>query len=60
RPLRLTSVVLQSNTPYKNVMQNFALTEADLAQQGITHQAMDGISVEQVMAAVSNWVKVGG
>lgn len=60
RPLRLTSVVLQSDTPYKNAMHYFALTEADLAQQGIAHQAMDGISVEQVMAAANKWVKVGG
>ena len=49
-PLRATSAVLMSNTPYKNAMHHFALTEANLAQQGIAHKAMDGISVEQVLA----------
>lgn len=53
RPLRSTSTVLMSNTPYKNAMHHFALTEADLAQQGIAHKAMDGISVEQVMDLVT-------
>ena len=57
-PLRLTSVVIQSDTPYKNAMYYFAFTEADLAQQGIAHQAMDGISVEQIMAAADKWIKV--
>lgn len=52
-PLRATSAVLMSNTPYKNAMHHFALTEADLAQQGIAHKAMDGISVEQVLALIA-------
>lgn len=49
RPLRATSAVLQSVTPYQHIMHHFAATEADLAQQGIGRAAMEGISVEAVM-----------
>lgn len=49
RPLRASSKILVSQTPYTYCMYNFATNEAELSAKGIGHAAMNGISVEQVM-----------
>lgn len=54
-PLKTSSEVLFSETPYKGIMANFACTEADLLHLG--HMPMEGLSVETVFEAIMRRLK---
>lgn len=48
RPLAATSEVLVAKNLYTHIMKNFATTEKELADKGITFEAMDNLEVEEV------------
>lgn len=48
RPLKATSHVLVSQTPYTKILAHFAMNESALHAQNIGHAAMDGITVDMV------------
>ncbi len=52
KPLKPTSNILYSKGPHFNAMYHFGCTEAQLKAKGIGHEAMNGITVEQVLNAI--------
>ncbi|OWY24095.1 lipopolysaccharide heptosyltransferase family protein [Sphingobacteriales bacterium UPWRP_1] len=54
KPLKPTSRILFSQTPYLNAMFGFAKTEADLEKEGVQQQAMEALSPQAVFRETVN------
>ncbi len=57
-PLKPNSTVLFAKSEYDNAMYNFARTEADLEKMNIGHQAMENLSVEEVINEVGSKLRI--